>query len=418
VTATRPDPRPGGPDQRVSPHQRRSRRRGRRAFVLFILYEALAWGLLGLLAAGVAPWAPWLVAGVFVYTAVPLAILLRYRGWPFYPTRAFRVLVMRAFLYTQLLLPFLAAAGLVGLVAGAFFGDPVHGGLLAAEGAGVVLVLLLLAGYMGARRLTTRDLVVHVNDLPKAFDGFRIVQISDLHVGPQTWRGHLARVVDTVQSLEPDIIAVTGDMVDDRHEDAGLYIAGLGHLSAPEGVFIVPGNHDVYAGWDRVAPALAGLAGTHLLVNDAFLLQRGADTLAIAGTGDPAGRSFADVDAAPDIDRTLADIPAGTPVVALAHNPVLWPALAERGVHLTLSGHTHWGQLAIPALHWSLVSPFVEHGMGLYRNGPSALYVHPGTGFWGVPFRLGTPPEVTRITLRPTVSMLSSEPEPTAGRHK
>ncbi|MEJ2679353.1 MAG: metallophosphoesterase [Gemmatimonadota bacterium] len=405
-------PRPARPSPQASTGRRSRHRRARRALAFFVLYPAAAWGLLAALATGIAPWAPWLVVGVLVYTAIPLAIVIRYRGWPFYPTRAFRVLVMRAFLYAQLLLPFLAAAGLLGLAAGAFFGEPLRAGLLATEGAGIVLLLLLVAGYLGARRLTTRDLVVHVSGLPKAFDGFRIVQISDLHVGPQTWPGYLHRVADAARSLQPDIIAITGDLVDDRHEDAGLYVAGLGRLSAPEGVFIVPGNHDVYAGWDRLAPTFARLPSTRLLVNEAHVLRRGPDALVIAGTGDPAGRGFPEADVAPDIERTLADVPPGTPVVALAHNPVLWPALAERGVQLTLSGHTHWGQLAIPALRWSLVTPFVEHAMGVYQDGGATLFVHPGTGFWGVPFRLGAPPEVTRITLRPTVSMVTPEGDP------
>lgn len=85
--------------------------------------------------------------------------------------------------------------------------------------------------------------------------------------------------------------------------------------------------------------------------------------------------------------------------MVLAHNPVLWPELAERGAALTLSGHTHYGQLAIPGLGWSLASPFLEHAMGVHRRGGATLYIHPGTNFWGIPFRLGTPPQVAVITL-------------------
>ena len=87
-------------------------------------------------------------------------------------------------------------------------------------------------------------------------------------------------------------------------------------------------------------------------------------------------------------------------MIALAHNPSLWPELARRGVALTLSGHTHWGQFAIPFLGWSLASPFLEFAMGVHREGKSLLYIHPGTNFWGIPFRLGTPPEVALITLQ------------------
>jgi predicted MPP superfamily phosphohydrolase len=118
----------------------------------------------------------------------------------------------------------------------------------------------------------------------------------------------------------------------------------------------------------------------------------------LAGTGDPAARRLPE--GGPDIDRTLAGVPPGAFVVALAHNPALWPPLAKHGVRLTLSGHTHWGQLAIPRLGWSLASPFNTFAMGGYRDGASMLYVHPGTNYWGIPFRLGTPPEVALVTLR------------------
>jgi predicted MPP superfamily phosphohydrolase len=113
--------------------------------------------------------------------------------------------------------------------------------------------------------------------------------------------------------------------------------------------------------------------------------------------------------AAPDIGRTLEGLAEGTTVIALAHNPALWPALAEHGVALTLSGHTHWGQFAIPQLGWSLASPFQTRAMGVHRDGDSMLYIHPGTGYWGLPFRLGAQPEVTRITLHrgaePSITM-------------
>lgn len=86
-------------------------------------------------------------------------------------------------------------------------------------------------------------------------------------------------------------------------------------------------------------------------------------------------------------------------MIALAHNPALWPALAKRGVALTLSGHTHWGQFALPSLGWSLASPFLKHAMGAYREQGSLLYINPGTGYWGIPFRIGALPEVTLVRL-------------------
>jgi hypothetical protein len=163
---------------------------------------------------------------------------------------------------------------------------------------------------------------------------------------------------------------------------------------------MIPGNHDVYAGWDSVEHRLRKDVPARLLLNEAHILRRGDATLVLAGTGDPAGGRRGQSRAAPDVERTLAGAPNGATVVALAHNPALWPALAKHGVALTLSGHTHWGQLALPSLGWSLASPFLEHAMGAYRNENSLLYISPGTGYWGIPFRLGAFPEVTLVRLR------------------
>lgn len=141
------------------------------------------------------------------------------------------------------------------------------------------------------------------------------------------------------------------------------------------GVFAIPGNHDVYAGWGEVRRGLEA-QGITVLVNAAVALSRGGEHITLLGTGDPAGRHWhrdgGDA-AAPDLGRALADARRvsadGAPIIALAHNPVLWPALAAAGAALTLSGHTHWGQLAVPRLGWSLASTFLEHSMGVYVRG-------------------------------------------------
>ena len=151
------------------------------------------------------------------------------------------------------------------------------------------------------------------------------------------------------------------------------------------------------------APRGLEAAGQRVLVNDAVELRRGGAALWLVGTGDPAGLGFTRGGggaAAPDIPRALAGVPPGAFVVCLAHNPVLWPALAGHGVRLTLSGHTHHGQLSVPRLDWSLASVFLEHAMGSHRTGDSLLYINPGTNYWGLPFRLGALPEVTVLTLR------------------
>jgi predicted MPP superfamily phosphohydrolase len=353
---------------------------------------------------GASPSLTILVVALAVYTTVPLFLFLRWRGWPFYPRAAFRLFVVRVVLYAQLLLPIVAAAAMVGMLVGWPLGEPLLLGRALAAAALVVAGLVLLTGYVGSKRLVVREVDASVPDLDPALDGLRIVQISDLHVGPHTSRRYLARVAESVARAMPDVIAVTGDLVDDRAEDVAWYAAAFAGLRAPLGVYLIPGNHDIYAGWDAVARALRQRTDTTILVNESRVVERRGARLAIVGTGDPAAgsrrRPWATAGAAPDVERALADVPSATPVVAFAHNPALWPGLAERGVALTLSGHTHWGQFALPRLGWSFASPFMEYAMGAHRTGDSLLYINPGTGYWGIPFRIGALPEITIVSLR------------------
>ena len=364
------------------------------------LYLAACWLTIGVLANGLFPHAVLVVAALAAYTTVPLLAFIRWRGWPFYPNAAFRLLVVRPFWYTQLMLPLVAIGSTAGVLIGSLFGHPLTGGRVAAAVVILVVGTLLVAGYLGSRSLVVREVEASIPGLAPEFDGLAIAQVSDLHVGPHTSRRFLKRVVGTVRGLAPDVIAVTGDLVDDRAEDVAAYAAALGEMQAPLGVFMIAGNHDVYAGWDSVEHGLRAHVPARLLLNEAHVIRRGDATLVLAGTGDPAGGRRGQSRAAPDVDLALATAPNGATVVALAHNPALWPALAKRGVALTLSGHTHWGQFALPSLGWSLASPFLKHAMGAYRENDSLLYINPGTGYWGIPFRLGALPEVTLVRLR------------------
>lgn len=332
-------------------------------------------------------------------TPVPLWALLRLRGSGHYPGRRFRLLALRPFWYLQLLLLLLGPVVAVGLLAGALLGDAGRGGLVALAGTITLFLLGALLGYLGSRRLRVRRLVVRHPALPAALDGLRIVQLSDLHIGPHTSRRFLERVRRAVEEARPDLIAVTGDLIDDHAGDVAVYEETLGTLAAPLGVYAIAGNHDVYAGWPAVRAALARLPLT-VLVNEARTLRHRGAELVLAGTGDPAGGRGGSATGGPDLQATLAAIPPGAFAIVLAHNPALWPPLARAGVPLTLSGHTHWGQLAIPALGWSLASPFLQHAMGSYEEEGRLLYIHPGTNYWGIPFRLGTPPEVAVLELR------------------
>lgn len=373
----------------------------------------MTWGTLFVLASGWTTWSLWVVVFALLYTVAVITIFFRYRGWPFYPRAWFRLFVVRPFWYLQLFLPLVSGAGLLGLLLGLVFHVvsgaphplPVEVGRLFGLIVFAAFALFLFAGYIGSRRLRVREIVATIPSLPSAFDGFRIAQISDLHVGPHLSARFLRRVVAAVTALDADMIAVTGDQIDDRAEDVAEYARWFGGLRAPAGVFAIPGNHDIYSGWPAVLSALRRIDGLQVLVNSSVILTRGADSIAIAGTGDPAasrGGPFPVIEsnAFPDIPLALSRVPRGMVTIALAHNPALWPELAARGVALTLSGHTHWGQLAIPRLSWSAAAPFLKYAMGTYREGNSLLYIHPGTGYWGLPFRLGATAEVACVVLR------------------
>ena len=363
------------------------------------LYLVIAWGTLGILVGGLFPGGATTVGAFALYTTLPLVAFMRWRGWPFYPGKAFRLLVVRPFWYAQLMLPLVAAAGLLGLLVGSPFGHGLTAGRVSAAAVFVIVGAILVLGYFGAGHLVVRRVDVEVPGLAPEFDGLRIAQLSDLHVGPHTSRRFLRRIVEATSKLSADLIAVTGDLVDDRSEDVASYAQALGALSAPLGVYMIPGNHDVYAGWDDVERALRDARLGTILVNDARVLRRGGAAIAVVGTGDPAGGKRGTSRSAPDVEQALSRVPEGATVIAFAHNPALWPSLAARGVALTLSGHTHWGQFAIPFLGWSLASPFLEHAMGAHTQEDATLYISPGTGYWGIPFRLGASPEITLVTL-------------------
>lgn len=369
---------------------------------VLLLWDGLSWLIIGALLAPVLP-GGWILVGLAaLFLLLPFAILARSFSGAGYPSAWTRIFLFRPFWYAQLLLPLLAGAGLAGALFGLAFGGAGRDGRIVVSLAAVLLLVLVIWGYAGTRRLTVRRLDAAFPDLPAELDGLTIAQLSDLHIGPHTSRRYLARVAAEVRGASPDLIALTGDQVDDYARDVEPFAAAFSTLSAPLGVFAIAGNHDIIAGWHAVREGLERF-GITVLVNEAVPLERGGARFWVAGTGDPAGNGWqrgGGLAAAPDLERTLAGVPAADFTLALAHNPALWPGLAERGVDLTLSGHTHYGQLAIPRLGWSLASSFLELAMGAYERHGSLLYINPGTNFWGIPFRLGTPPEVTLLTLR------------------
>jgi predicted MPP superfamily phosphohydrolase len=370
-----------------------------RALAKVAAYFIACWGALGLVV-GHSRGALAALLALALYTTIPLFIFLKWGGWPFYPRKIFRLFVLRVFWYTQLALPLTAGAALIGFVLGAPFGHAIDGARVGASILAVTLAVFIAIGYIGSRALVVRELVAELPNLPAELDGFRIVQLTDLHIGPHLSRVRLDRIAAETARLAPHMIAVTGDIVDDRVEDLEVYGAVFGRLRAECGVYLIAGNHDVYAGWSAVERRLRRGDLGIVLVNESREINHRGGRFFVVGTGDPAGRGFPESGAAPDIDLALQGIPAGATVIALAHNPALFTPLAERGVALTLSGHTHWGQLALPAAGWSMASMFLEDAMGVIVRGRSLLYISPGPGYWGIPFRIGATGEITHITLR------------------
>ena len=368
-------------------------------------WTALWWLIIGVFIAAVIPGGWLTIAATVAVIVVPLRVLVqRFRGA--YPSAATRLFVFRPFWYAQLAAPLLAIGAVVGFLVGVPFGL----GLVAARWTIVLVGCLILlgafAGYIGSRLLRVNSLEAHFPHLPDGLVGLRIVQVSDLHVGPHTSSRFLARISRAVTDAAPDLLVITGDQVDDYAEDVSHFAAAFSGLRAPLGVYAVAGNHDVYAGWADVHRGMRAM-GIRVLVNEAVPLSHRGVPFWLGGTGDPAGLGGPlgpDRAVAPDVPRTLSRIPMGAFTIVLAHNPALWPSLADRGVHLTLSGHTHYGQLSIPRIGWSLASLFLEHAMDWHARGQSLLYINPGTNYWGLPLRLGALPEVTIITLMRTAS--------------
>ncbi len=361
-----------------------------------------SWLVVGALLEPVLPGGWFAVGAVMAVFAIPVSVLARAFGGAGYPSVFTRLFVFRPFWYAMLFMPLLALTGMIGAAVGAPFQASGVVARWTLAGVGATLLVASVVGFVGARQLVVTQLDVLLEHLPAAFDGLRIAQISDLHVGPHTSTQFLARVAAAARDAAPDIVVFTGDQVDDFPRDVEHFAAAFRDVTAPLGVFAVPGNHDVFAGWDAVRQGLLH-EGITVLVNDAVSIERGGERIWLAGTGDPAGLSWhrgGGANAAPDIDRTLSGIPQGEPTVVLAHNPALWTDLARRGVDLTLSGHTHYGQLAIPDWGWNVASLFLDVSMGAHRRDKSLLYISPGTNYWGIPLRIGTPPEVTVLVLK------------------
>lgn len=270
---------------------------------------------------------------------------------------------------------------------------------LGAWALGSYLLPFALAAYAVLVRphvVRVRELEIPISGLAPAFDGYRIVQLSDTHVGALTPPERARGWVEKANALSPDLVALTGDYVTSgtRFHEAAARV--FGELKGRDGTVAVLGNHDNFGGCEPLVTTMREV-GIKLLMNDHTVIQRDGASLTIVGVDDVFTRRA-------DVDRSFRGVPKGVPVVGLAHDPRLFSAMAERGAKLVLSGHTHWGQVGVPFLErvLNVARPFFRFPGGLYEGeGGAKLWVHPGLGTTGPPVRLGAAPELTVLVLRP-----------------
>lgn len=256
--------------------------------------------------------------------------------------------------------------------------------------------LVLAFGYREARRVArVVEVRIPIDGLPAALDGFRIVQLSDVHVGPTIRRSYLQGIVDRVNELDADLIAITGDLVDGTVEGLKDDIAPLAELRSRLGAYFCTGNHEYYSGVDAWLAEVRRL-GVRPLVNEHVVLERDGARLLVAGVTDQSAGRMKPSHACDPVGACAGAPPCHARVL-LAHQPVTAYAAAESGGYdLQLSGHVHGGQYVPWAWLITAVQPFAA---GLHRHLGMWIYTSRGTGYWGPPVRVGAPSEITLLRL-------------------
>ncbi len=281
--------------------------------------------------------------------------------------------------------------------------------------AGIPFVSMLYGITKGKYNYTVKNIALKFPNLPKAFDGFKLVQISDIHSGSFDSAEEVAKGVDLINEQKADIVFFTGDLVNNDAREVEPYINVFKKIKSTEGTYSILGNHDYgdYKKWDSKEEKEANfkLLETHqkamnfqLLKNESKTITRGADTIQVLGVenwGKPPFPTHG------DLDKALSGVEEQTFKILLSHDPSHWDAKViphQTNIDLTLSGHTHGMQFGvdIPGIKWSPVKYRYPRWSGLYENAKQYLYVNRGFGFLGFPGRVGMWPEITVIELKKT----------------
>ncbi len=265
--------------------------------------------------------------------------------------------------------------------------------------AGLTTLLATVGFLRGQATPRVVNLEVPLAHLPPSLDGFSVVQLSDVHVGTFARPSRLRRIVETVNGLAPDLVVITGDLADEEASHLAPVEPILGSLQSRHGVLAVPGNHDFFAGIDEVVRR-ASSCGIRFLRNEKVVV---ADAIDVYGLDDPMGARMGG--SRVPFEHVIGPEAHERPTILLYHQPLGYPKLAEMGVGLVLSGHTHGGQLW-PLGYLSRL--FYPYNAGFFRIGRSHFYVSRGTGTWGPPMRFGAPSEIVNIRLRSPAPVLGT----------
>jgi len=347
------------------------------------------------------PWAP----GGKTALAIAVLVASQYHLWsrlssgsvfsPEFP-RAVVLLFNWAFGAIALLAVMQIALDVTVLVARLVRGGGTIPGSVRYTAATAAMLLSALGVYQATRVPSLKDVEIAIPGLPPQFDGYRLLQLTDLHISslfPKEWA---QAAVERSNVLGVDLIVVTGDLIDGSFGARRTDVAPLRELRAKDGVWVIPGNHEYFFGYEEWMLQYASL-GMQALANDHTVLERDGGSLVLAGVTDlSAPRSF---HPAPDLSAALEGAPSDAPIILLDHQPRNAAQAAARGVALQLSGHTHGGM--IPGLDRLVARANNGFVSGRYQVGGMTLYVNNGTALWpGFALRLGRPSELTRITLR------------------
>ena len=265
-----------------------------------------------------------------------------------------------------------------------------------ATAAVLAMALSAIGVWQAVRVPDVKTLEIALPKLPPELDGFRLVQLTDLHASRLLQAPWMQAVVNKTNDLKPDLIVITGDLVDGTTDARAADVLPLQALRARHGVYAIPGNHEYYAEYQRWLPAFEHL-GLRLLLNEHVILTPDGQRLVLAGVTDKMAAAYGED--VPDVTRALNGVPATDPVILLSHRPVGAALNARAGAGLQLSGHTHGGQILGPHLLTQLANE--GYVSGEYDVDGMRLYVSNGAGLWpGFPIRLGRPSEITRIVLR------------------